>query len=384
MTTKPPVIYVSYDGVAEPLGRSQIAPYLERLAAAFHITLVSFEKESPDPTFRERLESLGIHWRPLRYHKRPAVVSTAWDIARGARAISRELREEPESILHVRSYVPFEMAMRSPRARRQPLLFDIRGFWVDERLERGAWRGAALYRYARSRERRFFERADGIVTLTHASTETIRNWTAPREVPIEVIPTCAEVDRFAATMPSDTGPRCVWLGSIGNLYRLDLASRLADASGLPLAVLTRQSREARAQLGNAAKVGYVPPEDLPAALHAGDVGLCLYADGFSRRACSPTRFAEFLAAGMPVAVTRGVGDLERIVEEADVGCVIDRDDDASLRAVGRRLAEMAATREVQVRCREVAAERFDADDGAARYAEMYRLLASRRDGAGTR
>jgi hypothetical protein len=74
----------------------------------------------------------------------------------------------------------------------------------------------------------FFARADAIVTLTEASIEVIPAWTAPHASPVEVTPTCVEVDRFAATTPSDTGPRCVWLGSVGNLHRLDLGRRLAD------------------------------------------------------------------------------------------------------------------------------------------------------------
>jgi glycosyltransferase involved in cell wall biosynthesis len=119
-------------------------------------------------------------------------------------------------------------------------------------------------------------------------------------------------------------------------------------------VLTRQTDEARAQVGSDATVGYVVPERLPAALHAGDRGLCLYGDGFSRRACAPTRFAEFLAAGMPVAVTPGVGDLAHIVEEAEIGWVIRGEDDAALQAAGRRLAQLAAAPEVGARCRAMA------------------------------
>ena len=36
-------LYISYDGVLEPLGESQVVTYLERLSARYDITLVSFE-----------------------------------------------------------------------------------------------------------------------------------------------------------------------------------------------------------------------------------------------------------------------------------------------------------------------------------------------------
>jgi glycosyltransferase involved in cell wall biosynthesis len=214
------------------------------------------------------------------------------------------------------------------------------------------------------------------VTLTHASLEPIRRWTGSRDVPIEVIPTCTDVARFAAARPSPAGPHLVWLGSVGTVYRLDLARRMAQLSGLPLAVLTTQVAEARAHVGADASVAYVPPADLPAALHAGDLGLCLYRGGFGRLAAAPTRFAEHLAAGMPVAVTAGLGDLERIVEEEEVGCVVRGEDDASLVAAVERLLAMASSDDVRERCRRVAARRFDVDRGALQYAAVYRRLAA--------
>jgi glycosyltransferase involved in cell wall biosynthesis len=349
--------------------------YLERLAGDFAITLISFEKGPPDPGLEEHLRACGIRWRPLRYHRVPPLASTAWDVAAGARAVGQELRRSPASILHTRSYVATEMVLRSPRARRAPVLFDIRGFWVDERIEGGLMRKGALYRYARRRERRFFDRATAIVTLTHASTGAIRQRAASRDVPVEVIPTCVDLARFAGTTPSPAGPRLVWLGSVGTVYRLDLAQRLARLSGLPLAVFTRNVAEARAQVGGEATVADLAPDEVPAALRAGDIGVCLYREGPGRIATAPTRFAEHLAAGMPVAVTAGIGDLERIVEGDEVGCVLRHEDDESLRAAARRLVTMAAAPDVRDRCRRVAAQRFDVDRGATQYAALYRRLA---------
>ena len=38
------ILYISYDGILEPLGQSQVLRYLERLASARKIVLISFEK----------------------------------------------------------------------------------------------------------------------------------------------------------------------------------------------------------------------------------------------------------------------------------------------------------------------------------------------------
>jgi hypothetical protein len=41
---KAEVLYITYDGVLEPLGESQVVSYLERLASDVSLTLLSFEK----------------------------------------------------------------------------------------------------------------------------------------------------------------------------------------------------------------------------------------------------------------------------------------------------------------------------------------------------
>lgn len=374
---RPRVFYVSYDGVQEPLGRSQVLAYLTRLADEFDITLISFEKSRrprPEPT-AQPLDT-RITWAPLRYHRRPPVLSTALDVLAGRRALVRAARGGAPAVVHVRSYVPALMAVLARRATGGRLLFDIRGFWADERVEGGLWpAGGLLYRIAKRCERRFFAEADAIVTLTHASVPQVRAWSAGSPASIEVIPTCVDLRRFRPRPPRPDGPRAVWNGSIGTWYRFDLAPRVARALSLPLEVITRQTLLAGQTLdGYPACVRSVPPDEVPHQLFSGDIGLCLIASSFSKVASAPTRFAEYLAAGMPVLVTPGVGDLESLVERNGVGVVLRGEDDCSIHEAATRMRALAGDPKVQERCRALAQDRFDVDVGAERYAEIYRSL----------
>jgi glycosyltransferase involved in cell wall biosynthesis len=374
------VVYVSYDGAAEPLGRSQVLGYLLLLAADHDITLISFEKDREGRAqLRAELSAAGIEWVALDYHRRPPVLSTALDVVAGRRALIRAARARRPDVVHVRSYVPALIAVLAARSSGGRLLFDIRGFWADERVEGGLWRAhGLLYRIAKRCERLFFARADAVVTLTSASIPRIRGWMAGRDVPIEVIPTCVDPRRFAATTARPGGPRAVWCGSIGTWYRLDLAIALAAAAGLPLTILTRQTQLARAELaGRAAEVRSVAPLEMAAQLHEGDVGLCLIVSSFSKTASAPTRFAEYLAAGMPVAVTPGVGDLERLVEQHGVGVVVRDEGAAALADAAAQLVRMAADPLVRKRCRALAGEVFDVRNGSARYGALYERLTTR-------
>lgn len=372
------MLYISYDGMGEPLGRSQVAAYLERLAVSADITLISFEKPDADlPALRLQFSASGIRWIPLSYSKRPPVLSTAWDVWAGVRAVRREAARKQPDVIHVRSYVPALIAVRSGLLSRTKLLFDIRGFWADERVEGGLWpAGGILYRVTKRWERRFFVSADAVVTLTHASVPQIQEWLGTRTIPVEVIPTCVDPAPYEESEPRPGGGHTVWSGSLSTWYRFDLAVRLAQVLGRPITVLTRETEAARVALGGIeADVRTVEQGEMPHELFEGDLGLCLIKQSFSKTASAPTRFAEYLAAGMPVAVTSGVGDLEEIVETEGVGAVLRGEDEASLRAAAETLTRLAADSAARRRCREVARERFDVEGGVRVYVNLYRRLA---------
>jgi len=375
------VVYVSYDGAGEPLGRSQVVAYLVRLARDCDIALVSFEKDRDSrPETEALLRDAGISWVPRSYHRRPPVLSTLWDILTGARAVRRVCRETGAEIVHVRSYVPALIALLAawPGRRHWKLLFDIRGFWADERVLAGVWKAdSRLYRFTKRCERRFFAEADAVVTLTEASAPRIRAWLEPRQVPVRVIPTCAEIERFGATAAGEEGPRAVWCGSVGTVYRFDLAVRFAEALELPFLVLTRQVEAARGLLGDRdADVREVAHGEIAAELRPGDVGLCFYADGgeFGNLGRAPTRVAEYLAAGMVVAITPRIGDMDEVVAGNGLGVRIEDESEAGLAAAAAAALALAADPGVRARGQRLAKELYSVDDGAAAYLDLYRQL----------
>ena len=145
---RPRVLYVSYDGALEPLGQSQVVAYLERLSGAAQLTLLSFEKPADladggrVEAMRRRLDAAGIPWIVRRYRKRPPVVSTAIDVLAGcyaARQWARATRPGEPAIVHSRGYVPALIALFLKRRTGARFLFDMRGFWVDEKIESGHW-----------------------------------------------------------------------------------------------------------------------------------------------------------------------------------------------------------------------------------------------------
>jgi len=391
------VLYISYDGMLEPLGQSQVLAYLERLAEGRRIDLISFEKKADwadkaaRAAVRARCNAAGIHWHPMRYHKRLSAAATGWDITAGsARAMAIAIRHKP-AIIHVRSYVAGLMGLAVKRATKAKLLFDMRGFWADERIDGNIWpRDGRLYRAAKSAERRLLRASDHIVTLTEASVDELQQFEVIREwnTPISVIPTCADLDRFVPPNEPREGPFTLgYVGSIDHWYRLDdmlrcfveLRRRRPDAR---LLMVTRGSHErvlerARALGGerDAIEVVAATPSDVPPLVQRMSAGMALYEASYSRIACAPTKLGEYLGCGIPCLGSAGVGDMQAILDGNNVGITLHGSDEPSIEAAATELVDLAEAPDTAARCRQVALDHFSLEKGVRDYVAVYAALA---------
>ena len=76
----PGVLYISYDGMLEPLGQSQVLAYLERLAPGRRIHLISFEKPG-DWANRANADAVRAPHRRRRDRLAPFALSQEPDCA---------------------------------------------------------------------------------------------------------------------------------------------------------------------------------------------------------------------------------------------------------------------------------------------------------------
>src|SRR5215212_5921176 len=81
------ILFISYDGMTDPLGQSQVIPYLIGLTKyGYEFTILSCDK--PDrfkkykATVIESLKPYPIKWVSIPYHKKPPVLSSVYDFYR--------------------------------------------------------------------------------------------------------------------------------------------------------------------------------------------------------------------------------------------------------------------------------------------------------------
>lgn len=401
-------LFLSYDGMTDPLGQSQVLPYLGGLVKeGFRVSLISFEK-------REKLARSGTHvrrvaaesgvaWHPLSYTRRPPVLSTVWDLARMRLHAERLHARERFDLVHCRSYLPALVGLELKRKYGTKFIFDMRGFWADEKVEGGAWSPAnpvfrAVYRFFKRRESDFVREADGIVSLTHAGLREMERWSVgpTAGVPRKVIPCSADFDLFSpptaaqrqdarAALKIPTEALVVaYLGSLGTWYMLD---EMLDFFTVlrrhhPRAHLLFVTPDAPGPIRAAAEARGIAPDELfirsaqraevPGVLAAADLGLFFIRPSYSKQSSSPTKMGELLAMGLPVVTNGGIGDVEPILDAVGGGLVVDGFDRDSYERVVNRLERVLSLPRQDIRAR--AMQVYDLRTAVSSYASLYRSV----------
>jgi glycosyltransferase involved in cell wall biosynthesis len=297
------------------------------------------------------------------------------------------------AMVHARSYVPALMALVVKKLTGARFLFDMRGFWADERVDAGLWsKSGRLYRMTKALERHFLLGADQVVTLTRASAAEIAGFSYlhGRTPPIEVIPTCADLDRFSRpkSEPSDRRPFTFgFIGAAGTWALFDemlacfgIAAELEP--GARLLIVNRNEhdfiRERLAAMKidpDAVELVAAEHRDIPALISRMDAGAAIRKPAYSQLACAPTKLAEYLGCGIPCLSNTGIGDVEEIVEGSRVGVALRNFSQSEMRDGVARLIALAREDGIHERCVAAARAFFSLDDGVAAYRTIYRALA---------
>lgn len=353
------VLFISYDGMTDPLGQSQVIPYLEGLSkAGYKIFLISCEKKQVyhqnKNYIRELLDKSSISWIPLNYTKNPPVISTLLDVLKMRRAAGNLHRAEGIDMVHTRAGVPALIGLWMKKTMGVRFLNDIREFYADSRVEGGMWDTKNLlyktiYNFFAKKEIEAVKQSDGIVCLTYAAETIIKGWPAYKtSVPLEVIPCSADLDLFDYQKTDEweqtalkkelniTGDDFVisYLGSIGGWYltaeMLQFCKLLSKR--IPSAKFLFISPHRHEEIKGIAAQYQIPADkvvvkkasrlQVPVLLSLSRYSIFFIKPCYSKQSSSPTKHGEIMAMGIPVITNGGVGDVAEIVQSTGSGIVI--------------------------------------------------------------
>jgi glycosyltransferase involved in cell wall biosynthesis len=390
-----PTLYLTRNGLLEPLGQSQVFGYLRGLSQDHAITLITYEKSEDHADTarmalaREACAAHNIRWLPQEFRPRPKIIAPALSMARMSWLVWREVRGGRVRLIHARSYIPAAVSLLVHRLTGVPFIFDMRALWPEELITAERLkRGSILHRAIMAMERACLRDAAAVVSLTHAAAAHLK-----REYPAEldgqriaVIPTCADLDRFTPAPTKRIGStvhgcigtilsgwfRTDWLAAWLSTVAMDNPNARFDIVTRDDANRVREALDPKGALGNRLSIGPRPTEEMPDAVRNHDLSVMFYAGGeVSELGRSPTRMAEVLGCGLPVVANKGVGDVADIVRQNKVGVIVDGPDPAQMRAALDELKVLMQDPDLPGRCRATAEAVFSLEAGTEAYRGVY-------------
>lgn len=390
------ILYLTHDGLTDPLGQSQILPYLSGLSKdGFEITVLSLEKAGRLRQSKSYIEEIcnrsGISWHPLPYFTFPPILSPILNLLRMQRRAIKEWNSNPYYLVHCRSYLASWVGIRLKRKLRIKYLFDMRGFWADERRESGLWPQGhfvydRVYAYFKSQEKKYLSEADHIVTLTTSATRIIEQW-GLNTCSISVIPTCVDLVHFNPDRISSQNVKelrsklgiqsnqyvLVYLGSWGTWYLTSEMLRFYKTlnSMLPsvLLVLTPDTKSVPVMSGIIARE--VSRNKLPEYLKLADASIFFISPTFSKKGSSATKMGELLAMNVPIITNSGWGDVDEIIKVSNCGYLVSNFTESEY----TKCVEEYINHSKPAKFRSTAENYFNLSTGIKQYKMIYKDLA---------
>lgn len=402
------ILYLTYDGLSDPLGQSQILPYIRGLNKLGHrITIVSSEKKEKTElvsSISKKLAEEGIHWKNISYTKSPPILSTIFDVFRMRKYCMRLLEKENFDIVHCRSYITSLIGEYLKRKKGLRFIFDMRGFYADERIDGEIWNQHKLiykivYRFFKRKESGFLQHSDYTICLTEAAKAEIHSWrnipTQPR--PIKVIPCCVDTTVFnPAAVPAAQREALLrelkieqedlvlsYQGAVGTWYMLDemldffkeMLQRFPKSKFLFITqdstdkildkTHERQIAEDRIIIRNANH------QEVPALLSLSKISIFFIKPVYSKMASSPAKMGEILSMGIPILCNSDVGDTSKIIASTKTGAILQSFTAADYQALIDEIPNLLSLPKEQIQA--VARDYFSLEKGVRYFNEVYKL-----------
>ena len=360
------VLFISYDGLLDPLGGSQILPYLHSIRQhprPLHI--LSYEKparfNAGGELLKAELASSGIGWTPLSFTTRFGRLGKLCDLSRMYEVALYLQLKHRFGVIHCRSYQAMQVGALLRKLTGVKVLFDMRGLWVDERVDGDIWKldnsiDASIFKLYKRVEGSLLLSASHIVALTERVVPELYKLSPDMSAPISVIPCCADFEHFIlptakqrmATRKELGLPENAfvlsYLGSLGTWYMLEEMLQLfgqaaTERKDVHFLLITKDWREEHEALIIALGLSHLRTlihvheakrDQVPSYIGCSDLMLSFIKPAYSKIASSPTKIAEALAVGVPVVSNAGIGDIDDMTARLKAGAVIDLDKPDSL------------------------------------------------------
>lgn len=402
------ILFITYDGLTDQLGQSQILPYIKGLSKmGYHFTILSCEKKEKLLELESLIQGLcnedGISWVSIPFTNNIPVLSKIndrWQLKQKAIELQKKFGFD---MTHCRSYVSAEIGLYLKKKHGVKFIFDMRGLWADEKVDGGNWnQNNPIFKYVyksyKKKEKEFLEGADYTISLTYAAEREIKSWKhiVNNPVKMKVIPCCVDTTLFSTEgeyfqsqrkalsqqLEIGEGDFVVgYIGSIGTWYMLDemldfFKRLLLGKPSAKFLIVTGDLHSHIKEIAeqkdidlNSIIIRKAQRSQVPHYISLMNFSLFFIRPTYSKISSSPTKLAEIMALGVPVVTNAGVGDVDEIVLDNKLGIIVRAFNDSSYDVA---IANILRDSFNQQNIRTIAKDKFDLSVALKKYGEVYK------------
>ncbi len=323
-------LYITYDGLLDPLGNSQILPYLEGLSdSGFKLIVLSFEKTDRTnkliDELNKRLKSKNITWIYLAFKKQ--FLGYFRRILKSCYLLNKTLKNKNIILFHTRgiltAIIYFICRLKCP------FIYDIRAF-AGEYIDCGRVKSNSIFAYSLI----FFEKflinlSSGIIVLDKSGSLFLKKNFKRLKAEIKVIPTCTNFKDFPIIDKrfeenNKEYYKFVFLGGAKFPYRPDLAlifikKLLENNINCKIDFINERDQDDIRKVCNDLNIPIenydifsLPQKEVPSYLVNYHSGFIFNTSGEWRKMSSPTKLGEYLAAGLHIISLSGIEVINRL------------------------------------------------------------------------
>lgn len=264
-------------------------------------------------------------------------------------------------IIHAHDPTSAYYAVRLKKMFRVKVIFDMHGIGIEEGIyskqlkENSSW-----HKRLTRTERYIAKNADFIFCVSGKMRDYIASKYGISESKFVITPTSVDTKLFSYSEDKKKGARnrlvlndkfvVIFMGHVKSWQINDILVRffralkekirnvhfliLTDGAKVFEDVFKRSSIDA-----DSYSIYSVKHEEVSNYAMAGDIGILLREDSIVNWVAAPAKFGEYLALGLPVVVTKGIGDTEDIIKKHKVGVILEGTDEDH---INRCIAEISA------------------------------------------
>jgi len=385
------ILFIADSSLRNPILQSQGFPFLFNLnhtkykpfVLSFEETNISKEESLEFQSIIKKYDS-KINFLPVTINKKGILPSWFYFFWRATFELKSLIRNNRIDLLHARSFYPVLLSIFIKFFFNHPIkvVYDNRGLYIDEKILCGLIKKASIKeKFFRWFEKYVVKNCDRMVVVSNQFKFYILNKSKHKTLSkIVVIPNRTLIDMNINLTQKHSnkiilvysGSYAVWQNST-ELKKLFIQA-LNIFNDVIFKIISYEQEKfqslfsAESELLQRINIVSVEPVKVKEELSKCNCGILLRENNLINNVSSPLKFAEYLAAGLPVLLSEGVGDTESIIKKYDVGIIIKNNNYMSAL---KDLRELLNDKDVYRRCLRVADKEFNIITSFKQYQEIY-------------